>query len=166
MPTTELPQGAYEPGQYNPHLEGAVFSDGPPHPNPSYKAMPAVVFVLFLVVVALGAYTFSPNSKSNTPLASSATIPPAAQVSISTSGFSPATVSVSVGQAVTWTNTDNGQHTVSSDPYPTDNALANFNSKQDLSANDRFSFVFNKPGTYTYHDDNNPYSVQGTIVVK
>jgi plastocyanin len=166
MPATEPHKGAYEPGQYNPHLEGAVFSDPPKQASPSYKAMPAVVFVVFLVVVAIGAYTFSPKNKPNSSSTVSAANLAPAQVSISNSGFTPATISVAAGQAVTWMNTDNAPHTVSSDPYPTDNTLANFNSKQDLSTNDRFSFVFSKPGTFTYHDDNNPYSTQGTVIVK
>lgn len=126
-----------------------------------------VMAVLLLLIVAVGVYSLSSNNKSlsTTGTASLAALSPA-QVSITSSGFVPAVISVKVGQAVTWTNADASTHLVASDPYPTDNALAGFDSHQALSTNDHYSFVFNKAGTYTYHDDLNPYAFQGTIIVK
>ena len=73
---------------------------------------------------------------------------------------------IKAGQAVVWTNKDNAPHAVASDPYPTDNTLRQFNSLTNISPSDTYSFVFNKAGTYTYHDDRNPYSFIGTVVVK
>lgn len=134
-------------------------------PTTSSKKLPIVVLVLFLVVVGVIAYSFSSSNSSNSGTAALSSLAPA-QVSITSDGFIPATISVKVGQAVTWTNTDSAPHIVASDPYPNDNALAGFDSKQDLYKNDHYSFVFNKVGTYTYHDDLNPYTFEGTVIVK
>jgi len=136
------------------------------------KKLSVLLVVFVLVAIAIGAYSFSSGgSKSPTSVSSSSSSTPIAalapaEVSITSSGFVPATVSVKVGQAVTWTNNDSSLHMIASDPYPSDNALADFKSKQPILQNDQFSFVFDKLGTYTYHDDLNPYTLQGTVIVK
>lgn len=127
----------------------------------------ALVVMLLVVVVAIGAFSLSSDNRSvPTGTAALLAAPAAGQVSITSTGFVPATVTVKVGQAITWTNTDSAPHIVASDPYPTDNALTGFDSRQDLSTNDHYSFVFGKAGTYTYHDDLNPYTLEGTVIVK
>ncbi len=95
-----------------------------------------------------------------------ATTPPAA-VSITGSGFSPATVSVKAGQAVVWTNSDSKPHFVTSDdPKPTGNT-PDPKSGQAIAAGGSYDYVFSKAGTYTYHDDLNPGSgFKGVVVVK
>ena len=163
-PIEEIP----EPGQYNPKVHIKLPPADGQQPDSSYsKKLTAVAIVVLLLIIGIGAFTLSSNKK-NPSANGSASIgaPAAAQVDITSAGFTPGTVSVQVGQAVTWTNNDSSTHSVASDPYPTDNTLVNFNSKQDLNKNDHFSFVFNKAGTYTYHDDLNPYSLEGTVIVK
>jgi plastocyanin len=65
-------------------------------------------------------------------------------VKIDNFSFGPATITVSAGSTVTWTNNDDVPHVVTSD----DNKL--FKSKA-LDTDDRFSFTFTKPGTYNYY---------------
>jgi plastocyanin len=135
--------------------------------NVSTNQLRITFVVMFLFVLAVGAFTIS-SGNSPAPsrgVASFVTSAPG-EVSITPTGFVPATVSIKVGQAVTWTNTDTAPHIVASDPYPTDTTLSGLNSQQDLSTNDRYSFVFDKAGTYTYHDDLNPYTLEGTVIVK
>jgi plastocyanin len=140
-------------------------STGPVDSSSSKKG-PVLGVVLLLLLLGIGAYSFSGNKSSpSSGTASLAALAPA-EVSITSSGFSPATVTVKVGQAVTWVNTDSAPHIVASDPYPTDNALSGFDSQQNLSPNDHYSFAFDKAGTYTYHDDLNPYTLAGTVIVK
>jgi plastocyanin len=140
----------------------------PSAPSSSSTRTRALVLMFLVVVVAIGAFSLSSNNKSavSTGTASLLAAPAPGQVSVTSTGFVPATVTVKVGQAVTWTNTDSAPHVIASDPYPTDNALSGFDSQQDLSTNDRYSFVFDKAGTYTYHDDLNPYTLEGTVIVK
>jgi len=92
--------------------------------------------------------------------------PQTALVTITSSGFSPATVSVAAGTQVTWTNNDTAPHQVAADPHPLHSSIPNFDSDQLLQPGDSFSFVFETPGTYTYHDQLNPLKLLGTVVVE
>jgi plastocyanin len=64
--------------------------------------------------------------------------------------FSPATVIVSKGAKVTWTNRDPVVHFVNTDPHPTHNHTPDLNS-QELAQNATYSFTFSQPGEYPYH---------------
>jgi len=78
-------------------------------------------------------------------------------VAITDGAFGPATLTVSVGDTVTWTNTDDSPHTVTAEGGAFDSG----NLDEGLS----FSFTFTDPGTYTYvcnyHDE-----MRATIVVE
>ena len=80
-----------------------------------------------------------------------------AVVKIDNFSFGPAAVTVPVGTTVTWTNQDDIPHTVVS----TDNV---FKSKA-LDTDDKFSFVFTKPGTYSYFCSIHP-KMTGQIIVQ
>jgi plastocyanin len=71
--------------------------------------------------------------------------------------FDPATVTISAGESVTWTNEDSAGHTVVAD---------NGEFKSDTLGNGgSFSFTFDKAGTYPYHCSIHP-SMKGTVVVQ
>ena len=88
----------------------------------------------------------------------SATKPASAAVSIDNFSFGPATITISAGSTVTWTNHDDVPHVVTKD----DTKL--FKSKP-LDTGDRFSFTFTKPGTYDYYCAIHP-KMTGKIVVR
>ena len=67
-----------------------------------------------------------------------------AKVVIENFRFAPRELTVSPGTVVTWTNTDDAPHTVTSREDP-----PAFGSRA-LDTDDRFSFTFTKPGTYRY----------------
>ena len=77
-------------------------------------------------------------------------------VSIVNMSFQPASLTINVGQTVTWTNNDTMAHTVTSD-------TGVWNSGT-LNPGGSFSFTFTTPGTYTYHCAFHG-SMTGTIVV-
>src|SRR5271169_5103204 len=83
--------------------------------------------------------------------------PASAAVKIDNFSFGPATVTVPVGTTVTWTNRDDIPHTV----VGTDGV---FKSKA-LDTDDKFSFVFDKPGTYPYFCSIHP-KMTGQVIVK
>ena len=87
-------------------------------------------------------------------------------VSINSGSFFPKTISIKPGQAVTWTNYDSSPHWIASDPYPKDDGFASLNSGGALKTGDSYSLSFSKAGTYTYHDELNPFKLQGTVVVR
>jgi plastocyanin len=80
-------------------------------------------------------------------------------VTISNFAFGPAVLTVVPGTKVTWTNSDEEPHTVMS----ADGGLT-FKSPA-LDTDDKFSFTFEKPGTYKYFCSIHPHMV-GTVVVK
>ena len=81
---------------------------------------------------------------------------PNAEVQIRDFAFEPPTLSVATGSEVTWVNRDEEPHLVV-DP------AGGFKS-QPLDTGDRYSFRFDKPGTYRYFCSLHPHMI-GTIVV-
>jgi len=77
-------------------------------------------------------------------------------VTIQGDAFSPSSLTVKVGDTVTWTNNDNHDHTVTSDSSA-------FNSGN-IANGSTFSFTFNTAGTYSYNCGIHT-SMTGTIVV-
>lgn len=130
--------------------------------------MKTLLLALLLSVILLAGCTnySTPASTSSvvsptpsSPAPSSVVSPPSsakASVSISNFAFSPATLTVAKGTAVTWTNNDGAPHTVTSTSGAFDSgSLANGKS---------FTFTFSTPGTYTYRC-NIHTSMTGQIVV-
>jgi len=85
--------------------------------------------------------------------------PSAQVVKIDNFSFDPPTLTVSRGATVTWINRDDVPHTATSSASP-----RAFDSKA-LDTDERFSFVFTKPGTYSYFCAVHPH-MTATIVVK
>jgi plastocyanin len=78
-------------------------------------------------------------------------------VNIYASGFSPATVTVTEGDTVTWVNRDTANHQVLGSKGEFVSAI--------LHRGNSFSFTFRAAGTYHYLDELHP-KLKGTIVVK
>jgi plastocyanin len=70
--------------------------------------------------------------------------------------FSPDQTEVPVGTELTWTNDDPTAHTVTADDGSFDSGV--------LDSGSRFSFVFDRPGTFTYACAIHP-SMRGTVLV-
>ena len=80
----------------------------------------------------------------------------AQEVKIDNFSFGPATITVDKGTTVTWTNRDDIPHTVVSD--------GTFKSKA-IDTDEKFSYTFAKPGTYSYFCSIHP-KMTGKVVVK
>jgi plastocyanin/phosphatidylethanolamine-binding protein (PEBP) family uncharacterized protein len=78
------------------------------------------------------------------------------QVSILNFAFVPSTITISVGQSVTWVNNDSAPHTSTSD-----GGLWNSGT---LNQGQSFTRTFTTPGTFPYHCDFHP-GMTGTVVV-
>jgi plastocyanin len=83
--------------------------------------------------------------------------PGAPIVKINNLTFGPQSITVAVGQAVTWVNEDDLPHTVTA-------VDKSFRSKA-LDTGDSFSFTFAKPGEYAYFCSIHPM-MTGKVVVK
>lgn len=89
---------------------------------------------------------------------SSKSDPAANEVYIQNMAFAPATITVTVGTTVKWTNQDGVAHTVTSDTGSTTLNSGSINSKG------VFSFMFMSAGTYNYHCAIHP-GMTGKVVV-
>jgi plastocyanin len=110
----------------------------------------ALLALLFFVAACGGGGTSS--SSSSQPATGGA-----AQISMKNIAFTPADVTVKVGQTVTWTNDDAAQHDV----------VANDGTfKSDLlGTGQTFSFTFTKAGTFAYYCAVHP-QMKGTVTVQ
>jgi Icc protein len=104
------------------------------------------VMIAILMLAALPAVKASADQPSA----------PAADVKIDNFSFTPQTLNVAVGTTVTWTNRDDIPHTVVS----TDGV---FKSKV-RDTDEKFSFKFDKAGTYSYYCSIHP-KMTGQVVV-
>lgn len=85
-------------------------------------------------------------------------------VSVISSGYSPATVTVKAGTVVTWTNNSGGNIFIASDPHPTHTDLPALSSGT-VANGGTYSFTFTQKGTWGYHDHLDP-TTKGTVIVQ
>jgi plastocyanin len=76
--------------------------------------------------------------------------------------FSPATMTITKGTTVVWTNASDAPHTVISD----DDKFKSSDANKLITENQTYSFVFNTAGTYAYHCSIHPSTMKATIIVK
>ncbi len=79
------------------------------------------------------------------------------QIQIQNFKFSPDTLTVKVGDGVTWTNNDSIDHSATADDNSFDTGL--------IATGKSGNITFNKAGTYTYHCSIHP-TMKGTIIVQ
>ena len=77
--------------------------------------------------------------------------------------FIPNPVTISVGETVTWANTDTAAHTATGGT-PADGLSGVFDSSLMMAGGNSFSHTFNEPGTYPYHCMVHPWML-GTVIV-
>lgn len=134
-----------------------------------------VVVVVVIVVVAGVLYLNRKNTASmnmpsqststqtgtrvQSPTGSVSSAPMAAgdSVTIQNFAFSPASLTVKVGDKVTWTNQDSVGHSATADDSSFDTGV--------LQQGQSGSVTFSKAGTYTYHCSVHP-NMHGTIIVQ
>jgi plastocyanin len=134
----------------------------------SHRIGGVVLAALLAPLVACGGGGSSPTSPSS-PVSGSPG-PVGATITIGANGsVSPATVTISVGQSVSFVNNHNIRHDMSSDPHPTHtdcpqmNAVSVLNAGQTKSTN-----AFPTARTCGFHDHDNPDAagLRGTIVIQ
>ena len=111
--------------------------------------------LISIIVMAAILVACSPKTTSVPPT----TAPAGTGLSVSISGFkfTPASLTIKVGETVTWTNADSAMHTVVADDV-------SFKSG-DLATGASFSFKFSTAGTFTYICGVHP-TMKGTIIVQ
>lgn len=125
----------------------------------SNKKMTLLVTLIVCVVAAVGVivYFVNPNGIFS-PSSSNVDIP---VVSITTNGFSPATIKIKKGQAIEWTNSSTMPRQLIGEG---DNPLQY--DTDPITTGNSFRMTFDTAGTYKYHDKTNPVAFTGTVVVE
>jgi plastocyanin len=85
-------------------------------------------------------------------------------ITLTQSGFAPQTVTIKAGEKVVWTNNSGDVATVNSSKHPTHQDYPPLNLGQ-FQDGQKLELVFDKPGTYMYHDHLHPTRF-GKIVVE
>lgn len=121
--------------------------------------------VLVILVICIAAAGCTGNPQPPGPATTQQTpVPGGTAVAIINFAFSPATITVSQGATVTWTNQDSTDHQIINDATGSNAEGAIFKSNP-LPKGSSYSFTFTTPGTYPYHCSIHP-SMKGTITVK
>jgi plastocyanin len=116
-----------------------------------------VSVAVFLAVAMHGVGAFGAGGKD--PSAAAQEKAEAPEVKIDNFSFGPQALTVSLGTTVTWVNRDDIPHTVVSSDDP-----KVFKSKV-LDTDEKFSFKFEKAGTYSYFCSIHP-KMTGKVVVQ
>jgi len=165
-PDTPLPTPPTPPQQPQVQMSSS-WKDRLKSLNQMHWLLILVAAVMAILVLTLAVSKLNRQEIAPTPSSTPAAALPA-QVSITKAGFAPATISIKAGTQVTWTNSDDQPHQVAADPHPKNDSIPGLDSDTTLLAGDSFSFTFEKPDTYTYHDHLNPLNAtwQGTVIVE
>jgi plastocyanin len=86
-------------------------------------------------------------------------------VHVTDEGFEPRSVEVGLGETVVFENSGQKAHWPASDDHPTHLKYPEFDPLKPLEPKTEWSFTFDKPGDWKYHDHQNPY-LKGEIVVR
>jgi len=118
-----------------------------------FKILTMKTRILFLISV-LSAVTFLNVScyKSKSSYNSATT----SKISITSSAYSPASLTIANGSTVTWTNNDNMVHTVTT-------AEGSINSG-DIAPGSSYSKTFTTAGTFNYYDAHNT-DMKGVLII-
>lgn len=156
----------------NPENKAAP-ADAPAVDQPPKKPRNKAIWIIITVIIVLGLvaggwliYTRVFNQKK--PAVQQAEVQPdiqTAEVSITATGFNPATITIKKGDQVMWKNTDTKAHRIFAEPYPTKISLPDLDSEA-LQPGASYGFIFEQAGTYKYTDYYNPTKFLGTIVVQ
>ena len=136
--------------------------------GPTKRAPSRLVLIgIVLVVVGLGGSALLYHNSQQSKTSQSAAIPaptpiPAvktenAQITLTSIGFTPATLRLKAGSQVTWTNTDTAAHNLTSAQ------LEDLDSEL-LNPQDSYSFTFEKAGTYQVNSSGQAGELTVTVV--
>lgn len=119
------------------------------------------------------ASTTTPNVVNNTPNTATTTTPTDAEpepvsttheINYTNTGFTPSNLSIKVGDTVIFNNNSSGSMWIASDPHPTHTLYPEFDQKKSVAKDGSYTFIFDKEGTWGYHNHVNA-TRKGTVTV-
>jgi plastocyanin len=125
----------------------------------AHSAALGCAILAFILIAGCTSYGPAPGS----PTATATPAPGGTAVTIQNFAFSPATLLISSGSTVSWTNRDAADHKIVNDATGQNGEGALFQSPA-LPQGGTYSFTFSTPGVYPYHCSIHP-SMKATITV-
>lgn len=107
--------------------------------------------LLFAIALLAAVYFFMPVGEEH-------------EVTLTTEGFTPKNLQVKIGEKVRFTTTLHYPFWPASDLHPSHALYPEFDPEAPILPGGSWSFVFEKPGTWKYHDHLNPLH-RGTVMV-
>jgi plastocyanin len=86
-------------------------------------------------------------------------------VHVTDEGFEPRSITVEAGRTVVFENVGDEAHWPASDDHPTHQEYPGFDPRKPVQPGTEWSFTFDRPGEWGYHDHMNPY-LTGEIIVR
>jgi plastocyanin len=121
----------------------------------SEKKYTGKFFLLCLLALSSLAIGSGCKKSDNSPMPSGS--PPANEVWMQNTAFTPSSITVSVNTTITWRNKDSVTHTVTSNTSVFDSG--------NIAAGGNFTHQFLAAGTYPYHCNIHP-GMTGTVIVQ
>lgn len=122
------------------------------------KSKAVIILVVVLLIAAVAGFLIYGNKNNSNNDTNGNINPGTNSVDITGYAFSPATLTIGVGESVTWTNKDSVPHTITSDS-------GNELGSSSLAKDGTYSHAFNTAGTFVYHCALHP-NMKGTIIVQ
>lgn len=124
-----------------------------------------IVLIALIIILFIGGFIYirsqqTPSLPQPTPQETSVPTPQQLSsettIEITSSGFSPANVTIKSGGKVTWINNSSQDHQVNSALHPTHLIYPPLNTIDLLKPKEKRSLTFPDKGTYKFHDHLNP----------
>ncbi len=93
-----------------------------------------------------------------------ATVNPKIEIVMTSSGYTPSSITVKKGTTVTFVNNDTKSRWPASAPHPTHTIYPEFDPKAGIAAGKTWSFKFDKVGEWKFHDHLTP-TMFGSVTV-
>lgn len=125
--------------------------------------------LILVAIIGFGCYALLTKDRSgsgDTNIVAQTNESNVSNVEISSNGLNPQTLRIKTGTTVNWVNIDEVAHSVVSGPYPKNDSLEDLDTEEPLEKAESFSFVFEKSGTFEYHDNSGNKIFNGTIIVE
>ncbi|OGG03912.1 hypothetical protein A2W14_05585 [Candidatus Gottesmanbacteria bacterium RBG_16_37_8] len=146
-----------------------------------------LIIILLITVIIMAGVSFF-KSKSQKPISkisplninNSSKLPPEVEsaiqsegiyqetfnVNYSDKGFTPQEVTIKLGSAVTWTNNSKKSMYVASNDHPSHDLYPQFDQLSAVGNSGQYSFVFDKVGSWGYHNHASPSDTARVIVTE
>lgn len=129
------------------------------------------VFLSVVAIAAIGAAIYLTMSKEKSPAPAgdnganqTQNTGEPVEILMTSGKFQPESITIKAGTKVTFKNQDSVSRWPASNLHPTHGIFPEFDPKQPISPGGEWSFVFDKAGTWKFHDHLLP-SLRGTITV-